>query len=87
MSTSALADDKWTVQPLQVGAETVRYEKGVPTLDLELADGVVQVTPLSLDHGSLSFGVAVYNDSRRPANFGIEHVAFTHGEAGVKVVR
>lgn len=85
MSAPAMAKDKWAVQPVQVGQETIRYLKGVPTLDLELKDGVVQITPVAMEHGSVAFEVAVYNDSRQPANFGIENVAVLHGGAGVKV--
>lgn len=81
----ALADDKWIVQPIQVGSESVRYNQGVPTVALEMQDGVVQVTPLPMDHGSLSFGVAVYNDSRRPANFGVENLSAANAGTGVGI--
>lgn len=85
ISTAAAASSDLEVQPVQKGAESVRYEKGVPTVDLEMHDGVVQITPLPFDHGSLVFGVAVYNDSRHPANMGIEqvHVAFGGQPVGV----
>ena len=62
----------------------MRFNQGVPTVDLELKDGVVQVTPLGVDHGSLVFGVAVYNDSRQPANFGIENVAASTGSGSLR---
>jgi hypothetical protein len=78
VSTPAVAEPNWLVQPIQVGPETVRYQQGVPTLDLEMNDGVAQVTPLAFDHGSLVFSVAVYNDSERPANFGIENATVLH---------
>ena len=84
MSAPALAGPNWAIQPVQAGQETVRYNQGVPTVDLELKDGVVQVTPLGVDHGSLVFGVAVYNDSRQPANFGIENVAASTGSAALR---
>lgn len=54
------------VQPVQVGYETVRYQQGVPTLDLPQRWGSVQVRPLPMDHGSLAFAVAVYNGGRDP---------------------
>ena len=65
--TVALADDP-AVQPVQVGAETVRYVQGTATVDLRQARGVVQISPLPLDHGSLAFSVAVFNGSDRPVN-------------------
>lgn len=83
--TSAMAEPNWVVQPIQTGGQTVRYYKGVPTVGLELKDGVVQVTPMPFDHGSLVFGIAVYNDSFGPSNFGIENVAATYGPAAVRV--
>lgn len=83
--TSALAEPNWVVQPIQTGEQTLRYFKGVPTVGLELNDGVVQVTPMAFDHGNFVFGVAVYNDSFGPANFGIENVAATFGPAPVRI--
>lgn len=85
ISAPAIAADKWAIQPVPTGQETVRYDKGVPTLDLEMKDGVVQITPLPLDHGSLSFGVAVYNDGRQPVNMGTENVSVQFGTIPVPV--
>ena len=85
VSTSAIASPKWDIQPVQHGQETVRYLKSVPTLDLEQHDGVVQITPLPFDHGSLVFGVAVYNDGHLPANMGIEQVHVSFGGQPVTV--
>jgi len=85
ISTTAAASSDLEVQPIQRGPESVRYLKGVPTIDLEMHDGVVEITPLPFDHGSLVFGVAVYNDSRRPANIGIEQVHVTFGGQTVAV--
>lgn len=85
IAAPAMAGPNWLVQPVQVGQETIRYQRGVPTIDLELADGVAQITPMAFDHGSLVFAVAVYNDSRQPANFGIEHVGVAFQGRGVRV--
>lgn len=86
ISTPALADDKWVVQPIQTGTESARFVKGVPTVELEMKDGIARITPLPLDHGMLSFTVAVYNDGERPMNFGIENVAPTFGGRPVRVL-
>jgi hypothetical protein len=70
------------VHPVQVGAETMRYRQGVPTLDLELPTGAIQITPLPFDHGHVTFGIGVYNMAGAPANFGVENVTATiAGEA------
>lgn len=71
------------VQAVQVGSETVRYAQGVPTLDLHKEKGAVQVSPLPLDHGSLAFSVAVWNESDAPANIDVTN--FTATSAGKDV--
>jgi hypothetical protein len=86
VSAPALADDKWVVQPIQTGTESARFVKGVPTVELEMKDGIARITPLPLDHGMLSFTVAVYNDGERPMNFGIENVAPASGGRPVRVL-
>lgn len=59
------------VQAVQVGNETVRYEQGVPILDLQGEQGFVQIRPLPMEHGKLVFGVAVYNGGGNPVNIDI----------------
>ena len=66
LSQSARADDL-VLQPVQIGAETVRYIHGQATIDLRQANGVVELTTLPRDHGALAFGVAVYNGGTAPA--------------------
>lgn len=67
-SSAALADDGMVVQPVQVGAESLRYDQGAATLDLAGRLGSVQVRPIQFDHGRLVFSVAVYNGSNKPNN-------------------
>jgi hypothetical protein len=81
----ALAGPAYLVQPIPAGAETVRFEQGVPTLDLEGPNGAVQVTPLPLDHGSLSFAIAVYNSGQAPANIDVSNIVVTTGEQQLAV--
>jgi hypothetical protein len=68
---AAYAGPKTVLQPIQLSKETVRYQQGVATLDLEGVDGAVQITPLGMDHGSYVFGIAVYNLGQRPTNVDI----------------
>lgn len=81
----ALADTP-VLHPVQVGAETLRYDRGVPTLDLQMRQGSVQIRPLPMDHGSLAFSVAVFNAGSAPANFGIENVSVRAGEKSLSVL-
>lgn len=75
----AIAGPKYIVQPVPVGAETARFIQGVPTIDLQLPDGAVQITPLPADHGSLAFGVAVLNAGKVPANIDISNFDISCG--------
>lgn len=65
------------IQAIQTGAESVRYYKGKPTLDLHQQLGSVQVSPFTIDRGSLVFTVAVFNRAGAPVNVGIENVTAT----------
>lgn len=64
-----------TLQPVSVGQETARYDKGVATVSLKTPQGAVEIRPLPLRDGkTLSFNIAVYNQSGRAANFGTENI-------------
>lgn len=73
-ATPAFAGDKYVVQPVQTGTETVRYLRGEASVSLFQKQGSVQIQPLAFDHGGLSFAVAVYNDGQAPANFDIADI-------------
>ena len=79
LAVPTFAAAETAVYPIQTGKETVRYLQGTPTLDLESDSGAVQITPLPLDHGGLSFRIAVYNKSLRAANFDANYVRVTAG--------
>ena len=72
----------YSITPVDTGAATVTYGDGVPTTDLELAHGAVQVTPLGVAaNGRLTFAVAGYNKLAVPSAFGPEHFAAHVGQA------
>jgi hypothetical protein len=60
--------------PVQTGAETLRFQTGVPTLNLETPTGAIQITPLPFDHGKVAVGISVYNKGLQSANFGVENI-------------
>ena len=72
--------------PIQTGAETVRFLTGVPTLNLETAEGAVQITPLPFDHGHVTFGLGIYNKGGSSGNFGIENIQATINGVAVRVL-
>jgi hypothetical protein len=74
------------VYPVQIGAETARFRQGVPTIDLETPTGAIQVTPLPFDHGHVTFGIAVYNKTAQPGNFGIENANADVNGAAVPIL-
>lgn len=69
-------------QPVQVGAETVRFDRGLPTVTLKKQKGAVQLRPRAIDHGSIAFDIAIYNNSEIPQNFDVANV-----EAAVGVTK
>lgn len=75
LATPAIAGPKVVIHPVQTGLETARYAQGMVMLDLERERGAVQVIPLGLEHGSLTFDVVVFNDGDAPSNFDIGNVS------------
>ena len=76
----AVAKEKFLIQPVQVGSETVRYDQGVATVELFNRQGSVQIQPMPVDHGSLAFFVGVYNAGQLPANIDISNFSIQAGE-------
>jgi hypothetical protein len=74
MTTVVPALAQPAVYPVPTGTETAHFRNGVPTLHLETDTGGVEVTPLPFDHGHATFGVAIFNKTIQPANFGIESI-------------
>jgi hypothetical protein len=72
----------YLVDPIAGPNQEVRYDRGEPTTYSELANGAVQITPFGVDErdGRLVFGVAAYNKSQAPANFGVENVYLSAGD-------
>lgn len=76
---SAMAKEKFLIQPVQVGNETVRYDQGVATVELFNRQGSVQIQPMPVDHGSLAFFVGVYNAGQLPANIDVTNFSIDAG--------
>lgn len=73
---------KLEIKPVAEANQTVRFDRGIPEIEEDLPDqqAAVRVVPLpGLDHGSLTFKVAVYNKSKVPMNVGVENMTFSHG--------
>jgi hypothetical protein len=85
MAQEAIAREKFLIQPVQVGSETVRYDQGVATVELFQRQGSVQIQPMPVDHGSLSFFVGVYNAGQLPANIDITNFSVTAGDQSLAV--
>lgn len=81
----AMAKEKFLLQPVQVGNETVRYDQGVATVELFNRQGSVQIQPLPVDHGSLAFFVGVYNAGQLPANIDVTNFSILAGEQSLAV--
>lgn len=79
-ATAAVQATPPMIQPIQYGREILRYAQGQPTLDVRGRNGIVQISPLPLDHGCLTFGVVVFNTSNRASDFGPSGVTVTIGD-------
>jgi hypothetical protein len=71
-SATAAAEPHLDIHGLIDGGTGARFLKGVPTLDLALQNGAVQVRPLGFDHNDTVFAVSVFNASLEPANVALE---------------
>lgn len=79
-SAPAIAEPHIDIHGLVEGAQGARFIKGVPTIDLPLQNGAVQVRPLGFDHNDTVFAVAVFNAGTEPANIALEDMhATTNG--------
>jgi hypothetical protein len=67
------------------GAEGARFIKGVPTLELPLKYGAVQVRPLGFDHNDTVFAVAVFNAGGAPANIALEDMHATLNDQPIRI--
>lgn len=85
LPTDAIAGDKLVVQPVQIGPEQVRYNRGDATVSLDTPTGSVQIQPLPFDHGGMAFGVAVFNAGASSANFDISGITVTVDGAPVQI--
>jgi hypothetical protein len=73
------------IHGLVQGAEGARFVKGVPTLELPLKYGAVQVRPLGFDHNDTVFAVAVFNAGAEPANIALEDMHATLNDQPIRI--
>lgn len=74
------------LKPIPSPDQSVRFDKGTPTIETDLANSAVKVVPLrDMDHGSYQFMVAVVNKNlSQSGNFGVENITVTRAN-GVNV--
>lgn len=84
LASPALAGDR-TITPVPSEGQTIRYDRGVPTIETDMASSAVKVVPLpTQDHGSFQFMIAVYNKAAsRTGNFGVENIRVTRADGSV----
>ena len=72
IATPVAARDK--VYALPSAGATASYDRGIPTVQIVRANGIVQLTPIGMDHGGMTFVVTVFNNSDRPINFDLSNI-------------
>lgn len=70
----AHAEQRLSFEPLPQAGGTIRYVQGIANMDVRREHGAVQITPLGLDHGRLTFGISVLNLGETSDNFGVEDI-------------
>ena len=86
ITSPSFAGSKIKAVPVTAEGQTVRYEKGLATIEDDLPSAGVRVMPLAeLDHGSMQFKIAVYNKSSAPFNFGVENISAEHNNQALAV--
>lgn len=83
---AASAEPQLNFEPVAREGAAIRYNQGAVTQDLRLEHGAVQITPLGLDHGRLTFDVAVLNTGPATDDFGVEDVSVAFGDQQVAVL-
>jgi hypothetical protein len=85
-ASPVLAEQRVNFEAVPTDGGTIRFVQGIATVDLPREHGAVQVTPLGLDHGRLTFAVAVLNKGPSADNFGIEDIRASIGGQDVPVL-
>ena len=84
-SSPAAANPRIDVHGLVRGGEGARFVKGVPTLELPLKLGAVQIRPLGFDHNDTVFAVAVFNAGLEPANIALEDMHASVNDTPIRI--
>lgn len=86
LPAATIAGTPVAVRPVQTGLDTLRYDRGIATVDLATDSGAVQVSPLGFDHGGLMFSVAVFNAGDRPATIDVTDISVAAGSEVLRVL-
>jgi len=85
-TTPLAAETRLSFEPVPIEGNSVRYTQGAVTIDSRREHGAVQLMPLGLDHGRLTFGVSVLNLGASSYNFGITDIHANVGGQDVVVL-
>jgi hypothetical protein len=72
---------EYSISPTPGEGQQMRYAQGLPTLYSVKRLGAIQLTPLKVSDGMrLAFGIAAFNRSTIPSNFGAENVSIEQAD-------
>jgi len=74
------------LQPVPYGTAMLRHHQGQPSVELRGRNGAIEITPLSMDHGCVNFGITVFNRSSRTADIDLSNVTVFVGEAPADIL-
>ena len=82
----ASAAPREVVQPVQLGEESVRFDRGEFVIDAVGQRGAVQIRPEESDHGNLSFSVSILNSGGMPVNVDVSNIRIEGTAEPVRVL-
>ncbi len=84
IATPVAARDK--LYALPSSGATASYERGIATVQIIRPNGIVQLTPLGLDHGGMTFLVTAFNNTDRPINFDLSNIQASAGGQSIRAI-
>ncbi len=84
IATPLAARDKIFALPTE-GA-TASYDRGTPTVQIIRPKGIIQLTPIGMDHGGMTFVLAVFNNGDQPINFDLSNIRASAGGQPLRAI-
>lgn len=75
VGAESAAAQRYEVHPVRIADEEIRFRKGTPTIHVDGQRGSIQLTPIGMEHGSFTFGVAALNKQASDSDFDVSNIS------------